>query len=91
MHQGLLLTLSLAVGSSFVSALIADDCTNLRLQNNWLIGNCLTGTGTQRIQSSVYIGNKLTNREGSLLVCYINISSLLISSNVANDHPVVFA
>ncbi|KAF3163092.1 hypothetical protein TWF788_001697 [Orbilia oligospora] len=47
-------------------ASISSKCTNLRFQNRWLVGDCLTGSGTARIESSVYLQTKIANHEGVL-------------------------
>ncbi|RVD88743.1 uncharacterized protein DFL_002917 [Arthrobotrys flagrans] len=49
-----------------VQATISSQCTNIRFQNRWLVGDCLTGSGTNRIESSVYLQTKITNHEGVL-------------------------
>ncbi|KAK6520885.1 hypothetical protein TWF506_001128 [Arthrobotrys conoides] len=51
-----------------VQATISSKCINLRLQNRWLVGDCLTGSGTTRIESSVYLQTKIANHEGVLEV-----------------------
>jgi hypothetical protein len=45
---------------------IGKDCTNVRIDNSWLIGDCLTGTGTTRITSGTYMANKISNEDGIL-------------------------
>ncbi|KAK6536793.1 hypothetical protein TWF281_001005 [Arthrobotrys megalospora] len=49
-----------------VQATISSQCINIRLQNRWLVGDCLTGSGTTRIESSVYLQNRISNHEGVL-------------------------
>ncbi|KAH6918066.1 hypothetical protein BKA70DRAFT_7629 [Coprinopsis sp. MPI-PUGE-AT-0042] len=48
------------------SSSITDQCTNFRLHQDWLVGDCLTGDGTTRITSGTYLNNKLTNDDGVL-------------------------
>ncbi|KAK6351392.1 hypothetical protein TWF718_004552 [Orbilia javanica] len=50
-----------------VQASISSQCINIRLQNRWLVGDCLTGSGTTRIESSVYLQNRIANHEGVLV------------------------
>lgn len=45
---------------------IMSDCTDVTLQGDWFVANCLTGEGSTRIQSTVYLPTKITNNEGSL-------------------------
>ncbi|KAF2259589.1 Cyanovirin-N [Lojkania enalia] len=46
---------------------ISSECINVRLTNWWLVANCLTGQDSStRIESSVYLPNKITNTEGTL-------------------------
>ncbi|KAK6361372.1 hypothetical protein TWF730_005106 [Orbilia blumenaviensis] len=47
-------------------ASISSQCINLRFQNRWLVGDCLTGSGGARIESSVYLQTKIANHEGVL-------------------------
>ncbi|KAK6503322.1 hypothetical protein TWF481_008345 [Arthrobotrys musiformis] len=49
-----------------VQATISSQCINIRLQNRWLVGDCLTGSGGARIESSVYLQNRIANHEGVL-------------------------
>ncbi|KAF2791704.1 Cyanovirin-N [Melanomma pulvis-pyrius CBS 109.77] len=46
--------------------LISADCIDVFLRGSWLVGSCLTGEGTTRVQSSVYLSSKITNREGTI-------------------------
>ncbi|KAH6918061.1 hypothetical protein BKA70DRAFT_1393848 [Coprinopsis sp. MPI-PUGE-AT-0042] len=45
---------------------IGSQCTNTRLFQGWLIGDCLTGSGTTRITSGTYLQNKLGNDDGAI-------------------------
>lgn len=52
-----------------VGGTIAKDCINVQLRDHWLIADCLTGKDKDdRIQSSVYLPSKITNREATLEV-----------------------
>ncbi|PYH82726.1 Cyanovirin-N [Aspergillus uvarum CBS 121591] len=44
----------------------ADDCTDIYLKENWLVGTCPTSDGSGTITSSVYLPNKITNSEATL-------------------------
>ncbi|KAH6918063.1 hypothetical protein BKA70DRAFT_1554216 [Coprinopsis sp. MPI-PUGE-AT-0042] len=62
----------LAVASAAPSLLsepgsIASQCTNVRFYQGWLIGDCLTGSGTTRITSGTYLNSKLGNDDGALV------------------------
>ncbi|KAF2114841.1 Cyanovirin-N [Lophiotrema nucula] len=47
--------------------LIGGDCTDFHLQGQWLVANCLPSQNTTtRIQSTIYLPNKITNHEGTL-------------------------
>ncbi|KAH7122424.1 Cyanovirin-N [Dendryphion nanum] len=49
------------------SGTITTDCVNVRLQGLWLVADCWTGQDkTTRIQSTVFLPPKITNREGNL-------------------------
>lgn len=71
-----------------VQATISSQCTNIRFQNRWLVGDCLTGSGTNRIESSVYLQTKITNHEGVLEVLYLWIlpTAALIVTCIWNRH-----
>ncbi|CAI6282730.1 unnamed protein product [Periconia digitata] len=46
---------------------IASQCTNVRITSQrWLVGDCLTGTGSTRITSGTYLPNKIGNDDGNL-------------------------
>ncbi|KAF2688585.1 Cyanovirin-N [Lentithecium fluviatile CBS 122367] len=49
---------------------ISSQCTNIRFQGQygigWLVGDCLTGSGTERITSGTYLWNKIGNIDGTL-------------------------
>ncbi|EPS44262.1 hypothetical protein H072_1743 [Dactylellina haptotyla CBS 200.50] len=66
MLRGSILLAIASIGFSAVQASISSQCINIRLQNTWLIADCLTGSGTTRIQSSVYLQNRITNHESVL-------------------------
>jgi hypothetical protein len=38
---------------------IGTQCNNTRISQGWLIGDCLTGSGTARITSGTYLHNKV--------------------------------
>lgn len=48
--------------------LISADCIDVSIRGSWLVGSCLTGEGTTRVQSSVYLSSKITNTEGTISV-----------------------
>ncbi|KAH6918062.1 Cyanovirin-N [Coprinopsis sp. MPI-PUGE-AT-0042] len=61
----------LAVASASPSLLpragtIGSQCTNVRIVQGWLTGECLTGSGSTRITSGTYLNNKLTNDDGTI-------------------------
>ncbi|KAF2636225.1 Cyanovirin-N [Massarina eburnea CBS 473.64] len=45
---------------------IASQCTNVKLSQNWLVGDCLTGVGTTRITSGTSLNSKISNDDGAL-------------------------
>jgi hypothetical protein len=46
---------------------INTQCINFEYRQEWLIADCLTGEdATTRIQSAVYLRNKIGNNDGSL-------------------------
>ncbi|KAF3927972.1 hypothetical protein ABW20_dc0109783 [Dactylellina cionopaga] len=45
---------------------IKTSCVNTTIQQDWFIGWCLTGSHGKRIQSSVYLGNKVISSNGDL-------------------------
>ncbi|KAF2876377.1 hypothetical protein BDV95DRAFT_224188 [Massariosphaeria phaeospora] len=46
---------------------ISSRCTNTVLRQNWFVGDCLTGEDeTTRIQSAVFLGNKVANKNATL-------------------------
>ncbi|EWC46737.1 hypothetical protein DRE_03982 [Drechslerella stenobrocha 248] len=63
--SGIFLLLA-GLGLTAVQASISSQCINVRLQGLWLVADCLPDSGTMRFQSSVYLQNKITNREGVL-------------------------
>ncbi|KAF3922046.1 hypothetical protein ABW20_dc0107211 [Dactylellina cionopaga] len=51
-----------------VHASLSSQCINIALRGTgtWLVADCLKSSGTTRIQSSVYLQNRITNNEGVL-------------------------
>ncbi|KAJ1324034.1 CVNH domain-containing protein [Microdochium nivale] len=46
---------------------ILDECININFRQDWLVADCLQAKGSSaRINSAVYIDNKLTNNDGNL-------------------------
>lgn len=46
---------------------IATQCTNISIQQDWLVGECLTGSGNTRIKSGSALSNKIKNYDGKLV------------------------
>ncbi|KAL4898979.1 hypothetical protein BDW74DRAFT_184169 [Aspergillus multicolor] len=64
MHRSSLL-LALA-GAGLASAQgFSTECTDISLNDNWLIATCPTGSGSS-ISSSVFLNNKISNNNGNL-------------------------
>jgi hypothetical protein len=42
------------------------DCTDVKISGAWVIGSCLADDGKTRVQSSVWLATKITNKEGNL-------------------------
>jgi hypothetical protein len=40
---------------SFTKQPFVETCTGLEIRDGWLFGNCLSGNGDERIESSVYL------------------------------------
>ncbi|KAF2473552.1 uncharacterized protein BDR25DRAFT_340930 [Lindgomyces ingoldianus] len=52
---------------SAIAGPIGSQCINFLIRAQWLIADCLTGTdSTTRIQSAVWLDNKITNNDGNL-------------------------
>ncbi|KAK6539650.1 hypothetical protein TWF694_009856 [Orbilia ellipsospora] len=66
MRSGSIILAFASLSFAGVQASISSQCINIRLQGAWLIANCLTGSGTTRIESSVYLQDRITNTEGVL-------------------------
>ena len=67
---------------------IGTECNGLGLRDSWLVGNCLTGSGSTRIESSTYLASKISNSEAKLIASTTKASLLfvnLIVSVVANE------
>ncbi|KAF1959271.1 Cyanovirin-N [Byssothecium circinans] len=45
---------------------IGSQCTDVKISQGWLVGNCLTGSGDTRITSGTNLNNKITNDDGVL-------------------------
>jgi hypothetical protein len=64
--------LNVGVWASTIAAVaargIGTECDGLGLRDFWLVGNCLTGTGSTRIESSTYLASKISNSEAKLIV-----------------------
>ena len=59
-----------AAAATAVVAGVLDECINISLRQEWVVADCLTGQdATTRINSAVYIGNKLVNNDANLQVC----------------------
>ncbi|RAH70407.1 uncharacterized protein BO66DRAFT_284910, partial [Aspergillus aculeatinus CBS 121060] len=58
----------------------ADDCTDIYLLENWLVGTCPTSDGSGTITSSVYLPNKITNSEATLAEHIANYDGHLLSN-----------
>ncbi|KAH7018013.1 Cyanovirin-N [Microdochium trichocladiopsis] len=57
----------IAALATVAAAGILSDCTNIDFREKWLVADCLTGKdASTRINSAVFIGNKLTNNDGNL-------------------------
>jgi hypothetical protein len=54
------------VASRAASGVIGEQCTNVRIDAGWLIGDCLTGSGDTRITSGTFIAGKISNEDGIL-------------------------
>ena len=76
-----------AVDAFQLAARAIGDCTDFHLQGQWLVANCLPSLNlTDRIQSTVYLPNKITNHEGTLEVTFhqpmpLNASLIVGSGN----------
>jgi hypothetical protein len=42
------------------------DCIDVKISGAWVIGSCLADDGKTRVQSSVWLATKITNKEGNL-------------------------
>lgn len=50
------------------------DCTDVKISGAWVVGSCLADDGKTRVQSSVWLGTKITNQEGNLAVSHMSRS-----------------
>ncbi|KAH7305311.1 Cyanovirin-N [Stachybotrys elegans] len=56
-----------AAGLTLAQSGFVDECTGLKVEQTYLFGSCLTGTdASSRIDSTVFLGSKITNRDGHL-------------------------
>lgn len=47
----------------------SQECSDFQLRDAWLIANCPVSPGSEEmVQSAVYLGNKITNKEGNIRV-----------------------
>jgi hypothetical protein len=53
------------------------DCTDLSISGAWMIGTCPADDG-HKVKSTIWLGTKITNQEGSLTVGYM--TKVIISS-----------
>jgi len=44
---------------SFTKQAFVDTCTGIEVRDGWLVGNCLSGIGNERIESSVQLSGYL--------------------------------
>ncbi|KAF2688862.1 Cyanovirin-N [Lentithecium fluviatile CBS 122367] len=45
---------------------ISEQCTNVQINQGWLVGDCLTGDNDTRISSGTFLNNKISNEDGIL-------------------------
>lgn len=62
----------IAAAVTVVVAGVLDECVNIILRQEWIVADCLTGAdATTRVNSAVFIGNKLVNNDANLQVCRV--------------------
>jgi len=70
-HTLLALLVSLATAAPANKPSFTKECTDIKLKDSWLVASCKVSPGNsdEVAHSSVYLPNKITNKESVLNVC----------------------